>query len=102
MAFFHRVVPAVITVELTEAFALSATALGHLSALYFYAHVPLQIPFGAAAVAFGARRVLTVGGAPATRFAVSALKRHHAARRLLAEAQMAREHRTPLRQRASS
>jgi nitrate/nitrite transporter NarK len=66
MAFFHRVVPAVITVELTEAFALSATALGHLSALYFYAYVPLQIPFGAAADAFGARRVLTVGGALAT------------------------------------
>ncbi len=36
IAFFHRVAPAVMTHELAEEFALSAAALGNLSALYFY------------------------------------------------------------------
>lgn len=66
MAFFHRVVPAVITIELTQTFGLTAAALGNLSALYFYAYVALQIPFGAAADRFGPRRVLTAGALIAT------------------------------------
>lgn len=61
MAFYHRVVPAVITVELMAGFGLTAAALGNLSALYFYGYVPLQIPIGAAADRVGPRAVLAAG-----------------------------------------
>jgi MFS family permease len=66
MGFFHRVAPAVLTAELMSTFGLTAAALGHLSAFYFYAYVPLQIPFGAAADRFGPKRVLTAGSFTAT------------------------------------
>ena len=38
-AFFQRVAPGVMTVELSADFALSASALGNLSAFYFYSYV---------------------------------------------------------------
>ena len=46
IGFYQRVAPAVITVELTQAFGLTAAALGNLSAFYFYSYVALQIPTG--------------------------------------------------------
>jgi sugar phosphate permease len=70
LAFFHRLVPAVLTEDLMRNFGLTAATLGQLSALYFYAYVPLQIPFGAAADAFGPRRVLTAGACIAAAGAV--------------------------------
>ncbi len=62
IGFFQRVAPAVITRELTAEFALSAVALGNLSALYFYTYVAVQIPTGVMVDHWGPRRVLTAGG----------------------------------------
>ena len=39
MGFFQRVAPAVMTTELMQEFNLNATALGNLSAFYFYSYV---------------------------------------------------------------
>lgn len=61
IGFFQRVAPAVITQELMAEFALSAVALGNLSALYFYAYVSIQIPTGVLVDHWGPRRVLTGG-----------------------------------------
>ena len=62
IGFFQRVAPAVITHELTAEFALTAVALGNLSALYFYSYVAIQIPTGVLVDHWGPRRVLTGGG----------------------------------------
>lgn len=62
IAFYQRVSPAVITNELASEFALTAAALGNLSAFYFYSYVAVQIPTGLLADRWGPRRVLTAGG----------------------------------------
>ena len=61
IGFYQRVAPAVITVELTQAFGLTAAALGNLSAFYFYSYVALQIPTGLLADRFGPRVLLSAG-----------------------------------------
>jgi len=61
MGFFQRVAPAVMTGELMQAFDLNATALGNLSAFYFYSYVSMQIPTGILADLWGPRRLLTAG-----------------------------------------
>jgi len=61
IGFFQRVAPAVITDELMRDLNLNATALGNLSAFYFYSYVAMQIPTGLMADAFGPRRLLTGG-----------------------------------------
>jgi sugar phosphate permease len=61
VAFYQRVAPAVITGELSREFGLSATALGNLSAFYFYGYVAVQIPTGLLADRWGPRRVLAAG-----------------------------------------
>ncbi len=60
-AFFQRVAPGVMTSELSIDFSLSASALGNLSAFYFYSYVAMQIPTGILADVWGPRRLLTVG-----------------------------------------
>jgi Na+-driven multidrug efflux pump len=62
IGFYHRVAPAVLTRELATEFALTAAALGNLSAVYFYSYVAMQIPTGLLADHWGARRTLTLGG----------------------------------------
>jgi MFS family permease len=57
------VAPAVITRELSRDFALSAAALGNLSAFYFYGYVAMQIPTGLLADRWGPRKVLALGAA---------------------------------------
>ncbi len=64
-AFFQRVAPGVITSELSLDFGLSAAALGHFSAFYFYSYVAMQIPTGILADIWGPRRLLTAGAAVA-------------------------------------
>jgi MFS family permease len=59
--FFQRVAPGVMTTELSADFGLSATALGSLSAFYFYSYVAMQIPTGILADIWGPRRLLTTG-----------------------------------------
>jgi MFS family permease len=61
VGFFHRVAPAVMTGELMRTFAIGATALGNLSAFYFYSYVLMQIPTGILADRWGPRRLLTAG-----------------------------------------
>ena len=61
MGFFQRVAPAVMTAELMQEFNLNATALGNLSAFYFYSYVSMQIPTGILADRWGPRRLLTAG-----------------------------------------
>ena len=61
MAFFHRVAPAVMTVELMQDFNISAAALGNLSGFYFYSYVAMQIPTGIIADTWGPRRLLAFG-----------------------------------------
>jgi len=59
--FFQRVAPAVMTRELMQDFHISATGLGHLSGLYFYSYVAMQIPTGILADTLGPRKLLTAG-----------------------------------------
>ena len=61
LGFYQRVAPAVITAELMSEFRISATALGHLSAFYYYAYVAMQIPTGILSDIWGPRRLLTIG-----------------------------------------
>jgi len=75
IGFYQRVAPAVMTTELMADFHISATALGHLSAFYFYTYVAMQIPTGVLADTWGPRRLLTAGtlvaGAGSLLFAVA-------------------------------
>ena len=59
--YFHRVAPAVMTDYLMADFGIGATALGNLSAFYFYSYVAMQIPTGILADSWGPRKLLTVG-----------------------------------------
>jgi MFS family permease len=61
IAFYQRVAPAVMASDLMGDFGLNATALGNLSALYFYSYVFMQIPTGILSDSWGPRRLLTVG-----------------------------------------
>ncbi len=61
IGFFQRVAPAVMTGELMREFHIGATALGNLSAFYFYSYVLMQIPTGVLADNWGARKLLTAG-----------------------------------------
>ena len=61
VGFFQRVAPGVMTRELMQDFHISASGLGHLSGLYFYAYVAMQIPTGILADTLGPRKLLTAG-----------------------------------------
>ncbi len=61
IGFYQRVAPGVMTAELMVDFSLSATALGNLSAFYFYSYVAMQVPTGLLADHWGPRRLLTLG-----------------------------------------
>lgn len=61
IGFYQRVAPGVMTTELMVDFSLSATALGNLSAFYFYSYVAMQVPTGLLADHWGPRRLLTLG-----------------------------------------
>lgn len=62
-AFIQRVSPSVMTNELMRDFAVGATALGSLSALYFYAYAAIQLPVGILTDRYGPRKLMsfTVG-----------------------------------------
>jgi MFS family permease len=61
IGFFQRVAPAVMTEELMRDFQIGASALGNLSAYYFYSYVAMQIPTGILADRWGPRRLLSAG-----------------------------------------
>jgi sugar phosphate permease len=62
LSYFHRVAPVVVAGDLMAAFAVSAAALGTLSAIYPYCFVAMGIPGGSLADFLGPRRTLTLGG----------------------------------------
>lgn len=55
--FFQRVTPAALAHELSKELAPTATALGWLSAAYFYCYAIMQIPSGVLADRFGPRKL---------------------------------------------
>ncbi len=56
--FFIRVAPSVMVPELMETFGITATAVGTLSAFYYYIYAPMQIPVGVLTDRYGARKLL--------------------------------------------
>src|SRR5262249_57514280 len=54
-AFFHRAAPGVFAKELMQAFGVTGTVIGLLSATYFYAYAALMIPAGGLLDRVGAR-----------------------------------------------
>jgi MFS family permease len=57
--YLLRITPSVMEHALREHFGLSATGFGLLSAFYYYAYVPMQLPVGLLMDRFGPRRLLT-------------------------------------------
>lgn len=57
--YFLRITPSVMEGALRDHFSLSATGFGLLSASYYYAYVPMQLPVGLMMDRFGPRRLLT-------------------------------------------
>ena len=58
-AFIQRVSPSVMTVELMREFSVGATALGSLSAFYFYTYAAIQLPVGMLTDRFGPRKLMS-------------------------------------------
>ncbi|NGX38004.1 MAG: Membrane sensor protein UhpC [Chlamydiae bacterium] len=56
--YFIRVAPSVMVPNLMSTFNVNATAVGALSAFYFYIYAPMQLPVGVLTDRFGARRLL--------------------------------------------
>jgi len=63
IAFLHRAAPGVIAKELMQAFALTGTVVGLLSATYFYSYAALMVPGGVLIDSVGPRWVISLGGA---------------------------------------
>lgn len=57
--YYLRVAPSIMSEDLKTYYHLSNAGLGILSAYYYYAYTPLQIPVGLLTDKFGPRRVLT-------------------------------------------
>lgn len=57
--YYLRVAPSVISQELISTFRISNAGLGILSAFFYYAYMPLQIPVGLLLDKYGPRLVLT-------------------------------------------
>ena len=55
LVYFHRVCPALMAPELTDAFSISGASLGILSSGYFYPYALMQLPVGVLADAWGAQ-----------------------------------------------
>jgi len=62
IAFLHRAAPGVIAKDLMQAFGMTGTELGLLSAMYFYSYAGFMVPGGVLIDSLGPRRVITAGG----------------------------------------
>lgn len=58
--YFLRISPSVMEHALRDHFNLSATGFGLLSAFYYYAYVPLQLPVGVLLDRYGPRLLITI------------------------------------------
>ncbi len=59
--FFHRLSPAVVKVNLEQAFGMTAMQYSNLTAVYFYPYAIMQIPSGILADTLGARKTGVIG-----------------------------------------
>ena len=58
--YFARVSPSVMLQDLMHAFSANALALGTLSACFYLAYIPMQLPVGMLVDRFGPHRLLTI------------------------------------------
>lgn len=58
--YFLRVTPSVMQSDLMQTFNIDNMMFGFLSAFYYYAYTPMQIPVGVLMDRFGPRRLITV------------------------------------------
>ena len=59
-AFFHRVCPAVIALDIQETYGISAELIGLLASAYFYSYAFIQFPAGLLSDSFGPRKSVTL------------------------------------------
>jgi sugar phosphate permease len=59
-AFFHRVSPAVVALDIQQSLGISASLVGLLSSAYFYSYAAVQLPAGLLSDSLGPRRSVTV------------------------------------------
>jgi sugar phosphate permease len=59
LVFFHRLCPAVIALDMQDAFGLSGTLLGLLGSFYFYPYAIMQLPTGLLADSWGPRKTVS-------------------------------------------
>ncbi len=59
-AFFHRVCPAVIALDVQATFSISAELVGLLASAYFYSYAIIQFPAGLLSDSFGPRKSVTL------------------------------------------
>jgi len=60
LAVFHRICPAVVAVDLQEAFSISGSLLGLLASTYFYSYAIIQVPAGLLSDSLGPRKTVSV------------------------------------------
>ncbi len=58
--YILRISPNVMSTQLMQYYDINGIALGNLSAFYYYAYTPMQLPVGVLMDRFGPRRLLTV------------------------------------------
>lgn len=59
LVFFHRLCPAVIALDIQEAFGVTGTLLGVLGSAYFYPYAIMQLPAGLLADSWGPRKTVS-------------------------------------------
>ena len=59
LVYFHRLCPAVIALDIQEAFGVSGTLLGVLGSAYFYPYAIMQLPTGLLADSWGPRKTVS-------------------------------------------
>jgi sugar phosphate permease len=61
IVFFHRLSVGVIAGDLNKSFGMSATEIGNLGAMYFYAYIVMQIPTGILVDHLGPKKTVVIG-----------------------------------------
>ena len=59
LVYFHRVCPAVIALDMQQAFSVGGALLGLLGSAYFYSYAAMQLPVGLLADSWGARKTVS-------------------------------------------